>query len=62
MNRRNNSGSQAEAATSASSNQDRIDTQAKPQEQEISTGFLVFINLGMVLAGTMTTVFGKIMD
>jgi hypothetical protein len=37
-------------------------TQNKPAEQKLSTGFLVMINIGMILAGSMTTIFAKIMD
>lgn len=36
--------------------------QAKPVEKQASVSFLVFVNIGMVLAGTLTTIFGKILD
>jgi len=55
-----NAAAQQEKTTLASTG---VDSQAKPAEQKpLSAGFLVLINLGMVVTGSMTTIFGKIID
>ena len=37
-------------------------TTGKPSPQTPSSWFLLMINIGMIMAGSMTTIFGKIID
>ena len=37
-------------------------SQAKPEEQNASSYFKLIINVGMILAGSFATIFGKIID
>ena len=39
-----------------------VDTSGKPSSQTPSSWFLLMINIGMIMAGSMTTIFGKIID
>ena len=60
MNRREN---EQAAAYQEEIKEDSEDTQNKPSDnQDVSSKFKVMINIGMIVAGSLMTIFGKIID